>query len=317
MPYRFKFFLLVVSLIVVFVPLSIAAPRLKIEPPAKQINTDQSATLKIRLEWSQTEGPYEINSLEPKLENLTLENQNQSQSISISENPKLGQSWLPSWERKSKPGQSQETGELVSQTFLYEFRPVKAGLALIYPFEIGYRKAETEPWVPILVPEQKIKVVSSLPWKATLIGMSLLAGLTAAIFSGSKLWRFLEARAAAKNISPPDPKQRVYAKAEESIATFTSPESKEKLIHWSNQLRTVIMTYYDVPSKTTTSAEILSFLKAKGLSTGEWNEIHRIFEQLTEMQFSRQDIPAYDLDRLQKTLLQYVKGKIIIGNPNF
>ena len=46
-------------------------------------------------------------------------------------------------------------------------------------------------------------------------------------------------------------------------------------------------------------------------------DIRRLFEELTEMQFSRQDIPSYDLDRMQKALLQYVKGKIIIGDSNF
>jgi len=289
MPYRLKYILLCSILIGAFVPLSFAAPRLKIEPPAKQIATDQSVTLKIRLEWPEVEGPYEINSLEPKLENLTLENQNQSQ----------------------------ETGATVSQTLLYEFRPLKTGTAIIYPFEISYRKTETEPWIPILVPEQKIKVVPSIPFKVTLLWLGTAIGLLAVIFAGFKMGGLLKARAAARNVPPPDPKQRVYAKAEESIATFTSPDSKTKLTHWFNQLRTVIVTYYAVPSKITTSTEILSFLKAKGLPTGEWNEISRLFEQLTEMQFSRQDIPSHVLDRMQKTLLQYVKGKIIIGNSNF
>ena len=301
----------------VFASLGLAAPRLKVEPPAKQIATDESAILRIQLEWPKAEDPYEINSLEPKLENLILENQNQSQSISISENPKLGQPWLPSWERKSKPGQSQETGETVSQTLLYQFRPLKTGTAVIYPFEISYRKTETDPWIPILVPEQKIKVVSNLPLKTALIGLGIIAGLTAAIFSGIRLRGFLEARKAARNAPPPDPKQRIYAKAEESIATFTSPDSKAKLTHWSNQLRTVVVTYYDFSPRTATHAEVLSFLKTKGLQAGELNEISGLFGQLTEMQFSRADIPAYDLDRMQKTLLQYVKGKIIIGDSNF
>ena len=269
-------------------PLVFAAPRLKIEPPAKKIATDQSVVLKLQLEWPESEGPYEINPLEPKLENLTLEKQNQSQ----------------------------ETGATVSQTILYEFRPLKTGTAVIYPFEISYRKSEEDPWVPILVPEQRIKIVSSLPFKATLIGLSIIAALSAFIFAGLAIGKSVKARAASKNVPPPDPKQRVYAKAEESIATFTSPDCKAKLIHWSNQLRTVIMTYYDIPSKTT-NAEVLSILKEKGLPTGEWNEIFRIFGQLTEMQFSRQDIPSHDLDQTQKTLLQYVKGKIIIGNSQF
>ena len=272
----------------VLLPIGFTAPHLEIESPAKQIATDQSVSLKVRLEWSQSEGPYEINSLEPKLENLTLENQNQSQ----------------------------ESGDMVSQTLFYEFRPIKTGTAVIYPFEISYRKTETDPWTPILVPEQKIKVVPSIPLKATLIWLLMAAGLSTATFAGFKLWRILKSRETAKNAPPSDPKQRIYAKAEESIATFTSPDSKSKLTHWSNQLRTVVVTYYDISSTTTTSAEILSFLKTRGIPTGEWNEVSRLFGQLTEMQFSRQDIPAYDLDRMEKTLLQYVKGKIIIGNSN-
>jgi len=263
-----------------------ATPRLNIEPLPKRITTDQSITLKIRLEWPQTEDPYEINSLEPKLENLVLENQNQSQ----------------------------ETGAIVSQTLLYEFRPLSAGTAVIYPFEISYRKSDAEPWIPILIPERTIKVVSNFLSKMILIWLGIAIGLSVGIFAGLKGWKLLKTREAIRNAPPPDPKQRVYAKAEESITTFTSPDSKEKMTHWSNQLRTVLVTYYDVSSKTTTSAEVLSALKAKGLPTGEWNEISRLFEQLTEMQFSQQDIPAYDLDRLQKSLLQYVRGKIIIGN---
>ena len=284
---RFLLFCLILS--VVFAATGFAIPRLKIEPPAKRISADQSVILKIQLEWPQIEGPYEINSLEPKLENLTLEKQNQLQ----------------------------ETGETVSQTFLYEFRPLKVGMAVIYPFEISYRKTATEPWSPLLVPEQKINVVSSPPLKAILIGLGPLAGLTSVIFAGFKLWKLFKAREAAKNIPPQDPRQQIYAKAEESIATFSSPDAKEKLAHWSNQLRIVIATYYDISSKTITSAEILSFLKTRGLPAGEWNEISKLFEQLTEMQFSKQDIPAYDLERMQKTLLQYIKGKIIIGNSKF
>jgi hypothetical protein len=65
-----------------------------------------------------------------------------------------------------------------------------------------------------------------------------------------------------------------------------------------------------------TPAETLSFLKIKGIPAGEWNEISRLFEQLTELQFSRRDISEYDLARMQRSLLQYVTGKIIIGDSN-
>ena len=264
----------------------LAAPDLKIEPLAKRISTGQTATLKVRLEWPEAEGPYEITSLEPKLENLTLETQNQEQ----------------------------ETGATVTHTLTYEFRPLKIGAAIIYPFEVSYRKSETDPWIPLFIPEQNTKVVSNFPLRVLLIGIGVLGSLFVSGFAGFKIWRSVKTRQAAKSIPPPDPRQRIYAKAEESIATFTSSRAKEKLTHWSNQLRTVIMAYYDIPAKTASNTEVLSFLRSQGLPAGEWQEISRLFDQLNEFQFSRQDIPSYDLDRMQKTLLQYVKGKIIIGN---
>ena len=289
MPYRAKWFLLCLILMLGLPgPWALAVPRLKIDPPVKKIPLDQLAILKIRLEWPQDEGPYEINSREPTLENLTLEKQNQSQ----------------------------ETGAAVRHTLTYEFRPVKKGAAVIDPFEVSYRKSETEPWIPLMIPEQNMTVVSSWPLRSILIGLLIAAGFLALILTGFKVRTTLAARNAARNRPPPDPKQRIYAKAEESIATFVSPDPKEKLIHWSNLLRTVVVTYYDISDGKTTLAEVLSRLRSKGLLAGEWNEVSRLFEQLSEMQFSRQDIPAHALEQLQKTLLQYVRGKIIIGNSN-
>jgi hypothetical protein len=272
----------------VCLPLAFAAPTLKIESPAKKITTDRPTTLKIQLEWPQAEGPYEINSREPKLENLILEGQNQSQ----------------------------ETGRAVRHTVTYEFRPIKKGAAKVYPFEVSYRRSETDPWVPLFIPEQNMQVVSGFPLKALGTVLGILGALSLSGLAAFNVWKGAGIRKAAKNIPPPDPRQRLYAKAEEAIATFASPDAKEKLTYWSNQLRSVIVAYYDIPSKTATNAEVLSFLKSQGIPAGEWQEISRLFEQLTEMQFSRQDIPSYDLDQTQKTLLQYVKGKIIIGNSN-
>jgi len=115
---------------------------------------------------------------------------------------------------------------------------------------------------------------------------------------------------------PPDPKQRIYAKAEEAIATIVSSDPKEKITLWSNLLRTVVGTYYDIPYEKESLAGVLSRLRSKGLQAGEWNEVSRIVERLSELQFSRQDIPSHDLEETQKTLLQYIRGKIIIGNSN-
>jgi hypothetical protein len=141
-------------------------------------------------------------------------------------------------------------------------------------------------------------------------------GVSAGVFAGFKIGAVWMARKAARNMPPLDPKQRVYGKAEEAITTLVSSDPKEKITLWSNLLRTVVGTYYDIPYEKESLAGVLSRLRSKGLPAGEWNEVSRIVERLSELQFSRQDIPAHDLEETQKTLLQYVRGKIIIGNPN-
>jgi len=272
----------------ILVPSAFAAPSLKVTAPPAQISLSERSTLTLQLEWPAAEDPYEINSLEPKTENLELVDQNQSQ----------------------------ETGAVVRQTITYTFRAIKKGSALIYPFEISYRKSETDPWSPILIPEQKIRVTSSFPLKSIFIGIIILLGVTALGYGIFITQKILAKKKAASEMPPPDPRQRIYANAEEAIATFASPDAKIKLTHWSNQLRAVVATYYDATAKGNSNTGLLLHLKSKGLPTGEWNEVSQLLEQLTEMQFSRQDIPSYDLDRLQKTLLQYIKGKIIIENSN-
>jgi len=286
--YRHTWFLIGMLLFVAGAPQASAVPRLKIDAPPKKIATDQTAILRVHLEWPRDEGPYEITSLEPKLESLTLANQNQSQ----------------------------ESGATFRQILLYEFRPLKAGQAVIYPFEVSYRRSDSEPWTPVLTSEYTIQVVPAAPVRPVLIGIGIVAGLFFIIWAGMKITTRLKTQAAIKNAPPPDPRQRIYAKAEESIVTFSSPDTKVKLTQWAAQLRTVVATYYDVPAKAVTSTEFLSLLRARNLPVGEMNEVVRLFEQLNEMQFSQKDIPACDLARTQKTLLQYIKSKIIIGNPH-
>ena len=269
-------------------PLVFAVPHIKISSPDKHISVDQNATLTLQLEWPASEDPYEINSLEPKVENLTLVDQHQSQ----------------------------ETGSVISQTITYSFRPLHQGTAFIYPFEISYRKSDADPWSPLLVPEQNIRVTSGVPVKSLILWLSLLCGAAAAVFTALKIVKFFNKQRSLKETPPPDPKQRIYANAEEAIATFASPDSKAKITHWSQQFRTVVATYYDAPTGTGSNTALLALLKTKELPSGEWNEVSRLLDQLTEMQFSRQDLPSSDLEKLQKTLLQYIKGKIIIKNPD-
>lgn len=278
-----------VALALFFLPLcGHAAPLLKVQAPPAKITENQTAGLQVTLEWPASEGPYEIQSPEPVMENLELVQQSQSQ----------------------------ETGSLSTVTITYELRPVKRGEARVYAFEVRYRAAAAEIWEALSVPEQRFEVVRAFPAKWILIGTAAGGGLVLILWIMAVFLKELKARRSARNRVPPDPKQRIYAKAEEAIATLSSPDAKEKLQIWSAELKTVVRTYYDIPSTVTTETAILEVLKIRGLPAGESNEISRIFNQLSQMKFAQDDMSSAEMEQLQKTLLQYVHGKIIIGKSN-
>ena len=286
--FKFRTLLPIFFALVLFVPVSSAIPSLKIEPAPHKITENMTVTLRVLLEWPQAEGPYEIKTTEPALEGLLLVGQNQSQ----------------------------ETANVVRQTITYELRPAGRGKARILPFEVSYRRADAETWVPLLIPEQNIDVVSAAPAKILLA--SLWIAVAGAILLGTVLLikRINANQTAANKVPPQNPKQGIYARAQEAITTFAAPGPKERLAHCVAQLRAVVSTYYDLPTDATSEGSFLALLKKKGLPQAEWAEVSDLFEQLEQMRFSRQDLTAYELNRMQKTLLQYIQGKIIMGNSH-
>lgn len=262
----------------------LATPRLKIEPPEPTLPEDRTATLKIILEWAPGEGPYELSGPEPLSRNLTL----------------------------LKQSQSQESGSVLSSAIIYEFQPVRRGNASILRFDIRYRPVTEESWSTFSVPEQNLTIVGAFPKKKVAVAAGILGGFFVGLWIIHAIRKMAQSRSSAKKAKSPDSKQRVYGQAEEAIATFTAANPNEKLQHWSAQLKTVVQTYYDIPSKVATEAEILAFLKTRPLKAEEFFEISNIFSELAQIKFAKQELSAYELDRLQKTLLQYIRGKIII-----
>ncbi len=282
-----KVLLRTVFFLFLFDPVLGAVPSLKVEPAPLRIADDRTATVKVVLEWPDSEGPYEINTTEPALENLTLVRQSQSQ----------------------------ETGALVKQVVTYEFQPAGKGPARILPFEVSYRRSDADPWVPLLVPEQGLEIVPSAPGRILRISLWFAAGIALFTAAGLVIRKVAARREAAKSTVVIDPKQKIYAKAQEAITTFTPSDPKERLGHCAAQLRIVASVYYDIPPGALTETAFLALLKKKNLPAAEWAEVSGLFEQLEQMRFSRGDLTAYELERMQKTLLQYIQGKIIMGNP--
>ena len=72
------------------------------------------------------------------------------------------------------------------------------------------------------------------------------------------------------------------------------------------------MTYYGLPNKPTTESEIIQALASQKLRVEEMNEITRIFRETESLKFNGQLLTTREMETLQKTLLKYVRGKIII-----
>lgn len=261
---------------------------MKVASPPPKVAAGDRFTFQLELEWPNSEGPYEIQSGDPLFENLTLRHQRQSEETS--------------------PGKTRITITL-------ELEAIKAGEGRILPFEVRYRKAGTEPWQSLPVIAQKIQVSRAFPWKTFKPVFLILMGSAVAIGGTVAFLKFRKETERRKSICPPDPKQRAYAHADEAITTYKGETQQETLNHWANQIKQVIMTYYDIPPKTAaTGAEVLAVLKSRALPAGEFAEIGRLFREIEQLKFAPRTLPIREMEALQKTLLQYIRGKIIIEN---
>lgn len=265
-----------------------AAPQPKVQSLPNKIASDQLLTLRIDLEWPSEEGVYEIHPSEPQADHLSLIRQYQSQ----------------------------ETGAVMRHILFYDFQPLTRGSAKIYSFEIRYRRSNTDAWSTLQIPEQHIEITQAFPMKLWLMISGSIAGLIILIGVGWQVLKKIKRKAELKNASPPDPKQERYLEAQNAISCFSSRDPKEKLRCWSAEFKKVVRVYYDIPPQNTSDNEILTFLKNKNLSHAELNEISRLFDQLARLKFSSWELSAQETAFMQKTLLKYVRGKIIIGNSD-
>lgn len=262
-----------------------AAPTLKIVSPPKKIAVGEAFTFQIKLEWPTSEGLYEIQAESPLFENFVLLDQ----------------------------GQSEETGpEGIQAVITLQLRAVKPGEGRILPFEVRYRKPGTEPWQSFPVAGQKVLIVRPFPRKTIVAVLLALSGVGIAGWSAVAFIKNRREVRRKKTARPPDPKQRVYAHAEETIMTYKGETQKETVSHWADQIKEVVAARYDIPSRVSTGSEILAALQSKQLATAELAEVKRLLREIEQLKFTPGSLTIREMETLQKTLLQYVRGKIII-----
>ena len=263
-----------------------AVPALKIVSAPQKITLGDRFTFQVKVEWSNSEGPYEVQAESPLFEKLELIRQ----------------------------GQSEETTAAGIRVLItLELFAKEAGEGRILPFRVMYRTPDQEIWKGFPVAGQKILIVQSFPWKPVLV---IFFTLVASLITVFGLVALKKKAARRKLAAPPaDPKQRVYAHAEETILTYKGETQKETIEHWASEIKNVVTEFYGISGKTTTDQEVLALLKTRSLPASEFSELERIFREIEQLKFTAQTLPIREMGTLQKTLLQYVRSKIIIENP--
>jgi hypothetical protein len=262
-----------------------AAPSFRLQSPPKESTAQTPFHYRLILEWPSGEGSYEVAPVSPVLENLELIEQRQSQETA---------------------------GSRLTVTLAFTFSGIKKGPARIGPLQIPYRREGETDWQMIPVPAQTISIRARFPWPMFLRVGGLILTVSLCLYLGRKAFVVSRAAKLEKNLQPYDPKQRVYAKSEEHILTFKGETQQETLSHWLRAVKETVMTYYGLPNKPTTESEIIQALASQKLRVEEMNEITRIFRETESLKFNGQLLTTREMETLQKTLLKYVRGKIII-----
>ncbi len=274
--------LLLSLLILLSAKLSFASPEIKIHALPKKITFAKPIQFIIEVRCQKADGDYEIISKEPKLNNLILKEQTQSQETSES---------------------------YISYFIKYVFIAKKVGQGKIYSFIVNYKKSDEKKWAELEIPAQTITVTKPFPFRLILY---MVIGAILGIIGQYFVKKSRKQKQIKKDVSLQDPRQKIYLRAEETISTFASPSAKGKIAVWEEEIKKVIETHYQLPAAKKLSAQI-DILKTQHLPTSEINEIIRIAETLIHTRFAMSDISSQELSQIQKTLLQYIKGKIIIS----
>ena len=259
-------------------------------PP--DIREGQEISFKLTFDWPAHEGEYEFKP--PS--NLTV---SQIQVLDMNQSM---ESYPPT-----------ALGFVCKYTLIYKLKFLGTGHATIAAFDVPYRKPNSAHWGKSHVPEIALDIQSGIPWALILCVILVLIG-TGAFF----LFSALRNREPSENAIPVDPKQRIYKSAAEKIGVNIfgcSPSIVQTFLQdWSAELQQVLIACYGIPAGPATKADILRKLSAINIPAHELSQVTAVLNTLEDLKFSVKTANEQDLCKAQQSLLQYVKGKIIIGN---
>jgi hypothetical protein len=249
---------------------------------SESLYAGQNAELQFTIEWPTSEGTYEFSPPKDiRLINFNLLRQGQA----IQKD-------------------SRNSGLISRIVLTYAIMPRDPGQGMIPSLEIRYRKARATSWKRIQTPPILATIKPGLPLKTILILTSIIVAMVLpfAILVIRRSWADRKYERMFQN----DRKQQIYAAAvrkfDKLISGYTEYDLKEYLSEFSDELMKVIMTFYEIPVRPATTAQLLDELTAKNISDDEMEEITDLWKRLDHLRF----LP--DMQLTSKELETIIKG---------
>jgi hypothetical protein len=256
------------------------------------IHEGQTMQLKLVFEWPAEEGEYEIQSpSDIELENLKFVNLSQTQKIATA---------------NSVP--------VIRLILTYEFLPTQKGQGSIGFFNVLYRQTDQGSWRKIPIAKLFVEIKPALSWKGVIVLLLILTGLV--VPTGIWVISVRQAEREREKNFKVDPKQQIYEEAAKKfsylVAGYTPAFLRNLLSEWAEELKRVVVTYYDLPIQHVTQTAIFTKLADKNIPEGELQEIKDYFNQLEHLKCTPGDITTDSLEKLRLSLLHYAHSKIVL-----
>ncbi len=256
-----------------------AAPHLDVSIQPDKIHSQETAVLKIQIEWPQTDPAYVFALPQLRLKNLSLVRQGESRETF-----------------------AQEKDLWVRKTFTMELKAEQSGQGIIEGFAIPYLDGLGQKAGEFSVSQLQVQVMRPpLPVKK----MAAFAAGVLSFFVVGGIWGVRRKKASLKS-EIPSLKDNTLAKIYSIQKDFRGEKAVTEI---SAEFRRFLIDYYQLLCKQATEAEILEALKSADLISEELATLRDILGRIREAKFIGGQLSSFDCEHLEKDMINFIQSK--------
>jgi hypothetical protein len=273
-----------------FAPASHAIHTYEVVVSGHDISLDENLNVEVKIVWLQSEGQYKLLPAEWNLTNLKYVDDSRSQESFV------------------------EEGEACTRVIIrYVFKPLTEGPAYIKQFKMGYVNLKTKENATITV----VKSVDFNIKRAKKSGFVL--EFTVAFFISAAIIGFIVFTIQTKRAAIRAQREKIirdrqiYMEIVAGIEEAKGLNQREIAFEWSRHFNTFLFQHYHLSKSLITEQEIIEAVRqGKDIDEVEFLTVKNIYERLAEFKFSPTDLSLTKFQTLQRDLLTYIKGKIVL-----